>query len=75
MWQICKVRQVTLLHLESLILNDVLQMMKAILADYQDLLVSQPKLGQKILDILDGFVSVGWPDAQEFVYKLEEAIR
>ena len=49
--------------------------MNVLLADHLDLLKTHPEIGSKLLDILDGFDEVGWPEAQRFILHLEEVLK
>ena len=64
-----------LIHFENIALQDVIKAMNVLLADHLDLLKTSPELGSKLLDILDGFDEVGWPEAQRFILHLEEVLK
>jgi hypothetical protein len=45
------------------------------LADYRPVLLDNPEFLEKISDILDLFISVGWSDAVDLVLKLDQVFQ
>jgi hypothetical protein len=67
--------QVELVHLERLIVRRIVDVVQMLLADHRDQLTSDPEMQASVVAILDGFVAVGWPDAQKLIFRLEEVSR
>ena len=58
-------------HFESLITDSVVRLCEVLLADHRDLLERDAGLRSQLLDVLDGFVETGWPQARRLVFRLE----
>jgi hypothetical protein len=57
---------------ESLAVDLMVGLVERYLAEYRPLLREQHECRQTLLDILDTFVQVGWPQARRLAYRLEE---
>jgi len=66
---------IDLRHFESLIVSEVVKIVRTLLADHRDLLSRSQEARTALLGILDAFVSVGWPEPHELVFHLEEVAR
>lgn len=60
---------------ESMGAELVVGIVRRYLADYRDMLVSDPVLRERLIRALDTFVEVGWPDARQLVHELPEMLR
>jgi len=67
--------EIDLRHNEQLILDDVLKIIRAVLADHRDLIQSDREMRESLIAILDGFVRAGWLKAYEMAAQLEGAVR
>jgi len=63
------------LQFESLAVDVVVRTVKRFLAEYRAVLRDRSDCRVALVDILDVFVRVGWPAAQELTYSLEEIFR
>lgn len=60
---------------ESLAVDHIVQIVERYLAEYRLVLRENSKCQQALLEILDIFVEVGWPNARKLTYRLEEIFR
>lgn len=60
---------------ESMGAELVVGIVRRYLADYRNMLDSDPVLRQRLIRALDTFVEVGWPDARQLVHELPEMLR
>jgi len=67
--------RIDLRHFESLIVGEVVEVVRGLLADHRDLLSSSGDARTALFGILDAFVSAGWPEPHELVFHLEDVAR
>jgi len=64
---------------ESIMVTDAVKLIDVILADHKEVFFEDGKPESTcltgLLDILDLFVDVGWPDARRLAYRLEDVLR
>jgi hypothetical protein len=60
---------------ESLGLGLIVKFVRRYLADHRILLQSEKIYREAIVEILDVFVRVGWPEAMELTFRLDEVFR
>jgi hypothetical protein len=63
------------LQFESLAVEVVVRTVKRFLAEYRAVLRDRSDCRAALVEILDVFVKVGWPAAQQLTYSLEEIFR
>jgi hypothetical protein len=63
------------LQFESLAVDVVVRTVKSFLAEYRSVLRERGDCRLALVQILDVFVKVGWPTAQQLTYSLEEIFR
>jgi hypothetical protein len=63
------------LQFESLAVEVVVRTVKRFLAEYRAVLRDRSDCRVALVEILDVFVTVGWPTAQQLTYSLEEIFR
>jgi hypothetical protein len=63
------------LQFESLAVEVVVRTVKRFLAEYRAVLRDRSECRAALVEILDVFVKVGWPAAQQLTYSLEEIFR
>jgi hypothetical protein len=62
-------------HLESLAEGLIVRIVQRYLADYRHLLRDDDRCRAALMDVLNVFVSAGWPSARNLTYGLEEIFR
>lgn len=62
-------------HLEHMAQTLVVNTVKLYLAEHRDLFQDDQTMGETLVDILDTFVSAGWPEPRKLVYGLGEIFR
>lgn len=67
--------ELKLVHFESLIVTRIVDVVQMLLADFRDQLASDLEMQASVIEILDGFVAVGWPEAQKLIFGLEDVVR
>jgi hypothetical protein len=60
---------------ESLAADLMVRLVERYLADYRPLLRQSDECRRRLVDILDTFVSAGWPSARRLSYRLEDIFR
>lgn len=60
---------------ESIAADEIVKLIERYLAEYRSLFREDEACRQTLLEILDIFVQVGWPDAQRLTYRLEDIFR
>ena len=60
---------------DSLAVDVMVRIVSRFLAEHRGLLQDDPELQRAILDVLDIFVRVGWPQAQDITYGLHDIFR
>jgi len=60
---------------EPMAVDLIVGFVKRYLADYRPLLRDDLDCRRMLVEVLDTFVQAGWPEAQKFVYRLEEIFR
>jgi hypothetical protein len=55
-------------------LEEVVKLVELILADYRDKVQDEASI-KNLLELLDAFVEVGWPQALSLVWRLDEIYR
>jgi len=60
---------------ESMGADLVVKLIRRFLADYPSLIANTPRFRQGVLEALDLFAIVGWPEARKLVYTLPEMLR
>jgi hypothetical protein len=61
-------------NLDSMALEEVVKLVELILADYRDKVQDEASI-KNLLELLDAFVEVGWPQALSLVWRLDEIYR
>jgi hypothetical protein len=61
--------------LDTFSIQDMKKFVELCLADYRPVLLDNPEFLEKISDILDLFISVGWSDAVDLVLKLDQVFQ
>jgi hypothetical protein len=70
----CRAASVMSYHFESDSIAEIVKLVEHVLADHRDVL-REPAIAKDIGEILDLFVSAGWPQAMNLTFRLDEAIR
>jgi len=53
----------------------VVRLVQRFLADYTSLIANNLEYRKSLVEILDQFAEVGWPEARKLVYNLPEMLR
>ena len=61
-------------NLDSMAMGEVVKLVECILADYRDKIQDELSI-INLLELLDAFVEVGWPEALNLVWRLDEIYR
>jgi len=61
-------------NLDALALREMVKLVETLLTDYRDQVQEGESL-QNLLDLLDAFTTVGWPEALNLVWRLDEIYR
>jgi len=61
-------------NLDGMAMKEVVKLVESILADYRDKVQEDSSI-INLLEVLDAFVEVGWPDALNLVWRLDEIYR
>ncbi|NQU63342.1 MAG: hypothetical protein HQ517_03520, partial [SAR324 cluster bacterium] len=61
-------------HLDSMGIREVVSLTEKLLADHKDLLQNDQSLSD-LLNMLDVFVTAGWPEAVNLIWRLDEVFR
>jgi len=67
--------EVQLLHMEDSVVRRVVNIIEVVMADHRDMIVEDEQVSASVIGILDAFVSVGWPEAQQLLLRLEQLVR
>jgi len=67
--------EVELLHMEDSVVRRVVSIVEVRMADHRDMIVEDEQVSASVIGILDAFVSVGWPEAQQLLLRLEQLVR
>jgi predicted signal transduction protein with EAL and GGDEF domain len=70
----CRAASVMSYHFESDSIEEIVKLVEHVLADHRDVL-REPAIAKDIGEMLDLFVSAGWPQAMNLTFRLDEAIR
>lgn len=62
-------------HGETLAVTQVVKLVEDYLANHRGLLLANPQATAQLVDVLDGFASLGWEPALRLVYRLDEIYR
>ncbi len=62
-------------QLESLGMSAVVRIVRRYLADHRELLQESLQAQHELMEILDMFIGVGWPEPHQLAYQLEELFR
>jgi hypothetical protein len=61
-------------NLDSMAMGEIVKLVESILADYRDKVQDEASI-KNLLELLDAFVEVGWPEALSLVWRLDEIYR
>jgi hypothetical protein len=61
-------------NLDSMAMGEIVKLVESILADYRDKVQDEVSI-TNLLELLDAFVEVGWPEALTLVWRLDEIYR
>jgi hypothetical protein len=70
----CRAASVMSYHFEPDSIEEIVKLVEHVLADHRDVL-RDPPIAKDLGDMLDLFVSAGWPQAMNLTFRLDEAIR
>jgi hypothetical protein len=70
----CRAASVMSYHFESDSIQEIVKLVEHVLADHRDVL-REPPIAKDVGEMLDLFVSAGWPQAMSLTFRLDEAIR
>jgi hypothetical protein len=70
----CRAASVMSYHFESDSIEEMVKLVEHVLADHRDVL-RESAIAKDIGEMLDLFVSAGWPQAMTLTFRLDEAIR
>ena len=70
----CRAASVMNYHFESDSIEEIVKLVEHVLADHRDIL-REPDIAKDLGEMLDLFVSAGWPQAMNLTFRLDEAIR
>ena len=70
----CRAASVMSYHFESDSIEEIVKLVEHVLADHRDVL-RESLIAKDIGEMLDLFVSAGWPQAMNLTFRLDEAIR
>ena len=70
----CRAASVMSYHFESDSIEEIVKLVEHVLADHRDVL-RKPAIAKDLGEMLDLFVSAGWPQAMNLTFRLDEAIR
>lgn len=62
-------------HYESMGADLVVKIARKYLADYPGLIAGNETYRQQLLEVLNNFAEIGWPEARKLVYQLPEMLR
>jgi hypothetical protein len=62
-------------QLESLGMSAVVRIVRRYLADHRELLQEDQQAQHELMEILDMFIGVGWPEPHQLAYQLEDLFR
>lgn len=62
-------------HFESMGADLVVRIARKYLADYPGLIANNPNYRHQLLEVLNSFAEIGWPEARKLVYQLPEMLR
>ena len=61
-------------NLDAMAVTETVKLVEGILADHRDKVQDEESI-KSLLDLLDAFVEVGWPEALDLVWRLDEIYR
>jgi hypothetical protein len=61
-------------NIDSVAMKDTVRLVEALLSDFRPQIQSTQSL-KDLMNLLDAFVEVGWPDALNLVWRLDEVYR
>ncbi|HXN24679.1 MAG TPA: hypothetical protein VOA41_18250 [Candidatus Dormibacteraeota bacterium] len=70
----CRAASVMSYHFDSDSIQEIVKLVEHVLADHRDVL-REPPIAKDLGEMLDLFVSAGWPQAMSLTFRLDEAIR
>jgi len=70
----CRAASVMSYHFEPDSIEEIVKLVEHVLADHRDVL-REPTIAKDLGEMLDLFVSAGWPQAMSLTFRLDEAIR
>ncbi|MHB8386397.1 NACHT domain-containing protein [Metallibacterium sp.] len=60
---------------ESMAADQVVRLVERYLAEYREVLQTDPECRHVLMEILDAFVEAGWPSARQLTYRLDEIFK